>query len=218
VVSATTSGGTAPYTYMIGSNGYPTLPASNLCPGLYTIHTTDANGCSSFNIFSIANFANGFVATTSFTNVSCDTCTDGALHANIFSGIAPYTYSWSPSGGHNATASNLGLGCYTVTASDSLGCLVVASGCVYLVDGIKSVAGNNPIFSMYPNPAKESVTIAYDATTFDVTVYNHLGQLILSQKNNRSTAVLGLNGFASGIYLIEVDNGKDKARKKLIVE
>ncbi len=54
VINAASTGGAAPYSYSISSNTCTLLPCSNLCQGLYTLYTIDANGCSSFNIFSIA--------------------------------------------------------------------------------------------------------------------------------------------------------------------
>lgn len=50
-INATTSGGTGPYSYSL-SNGCA-VPCYSLCPGLYTIYTTDASECKTINYFSI---------------------------------------------------------------------------------------------------------------------------------------------------------------------
>ena len=54
-------------------------------------------------------------------NVSCNTGTNGALEVSASGGMAPYTYSWSPSGGTNATATGLAAGNYTITVKGSDG-------------------------------------------------------------------------------------------------
>jgi hypothetical protein len=61
-------------------------------------------------------------ATTSQTNVSCNGSSTGTATVVPAGGIAPYTYSWSPSGGTGATASGLAAGNYTVTITDNISC------------------------------------------------------------------------------------------------
>jgi hypothetical protein len=61
-------------------------------------------------------------ATTSQTNVSCNGSSNGTATVVPAGGIAPYTYSWSPSGGTGATASGLAAGNYTVTITDNISC------------------------------------------------------------------------------------------------
>jgi gliding motility-associated-like protein len=59
----------------------------------------------------------------STTDVSCFGLNDGGATVSTSGGSAPYGYSWSPSGGTAATASNLVAGNYTVTVTDALGCV-----------------------------------------------------------------------------------------------
>ncbi|WP_431242796.1 SprB repeat-containing protein [Flavobacterium sp. P21] len=61
-------------------------------------------------------------ATLSKTDVSCFGGNNGtATVSGISGGATPYTYSWSPSGGSNATASSLTAGAYSVTVTDNEG-------------------------------------------------------------------------------------------------
>lgn len=61
-------------------------------------------------------------ATTSFTHPSTHGGADGSASVSPSGGVAPYTYSWSPSGGTAATASGLAAGTYTVTFTDNNAC------------------------------------------------------------------------------------------------
>lgn len=53
------------------------------------------------------------------TNVSCNGGSNGTATAMPSGGVAPYTYSWAPTGGTAATISGQPEGTYTVTVTDS---------------------------------------------------------------------------------------------------
>ena len=71
-------------------------------------------------------------------------------------------------------------------------------------------------FNFYPNPAKTKFTIQLDNTTElkNVTVYNNLGQQLLTSKN----LVVDTSKLASGLYVVEIETNKGKGSKKLIIE
>lgn len=216
IVNATSSGGSGPYTYSLSSNTCNSLPCTNLCPGLYTLHTTNGGGCSSTNLFSISSLAS-IQSVISVTNSGCAGCANGAIAVNASGGTGPYTYIWLPSGGNAATASDLLPGCYTVSISDANGCNSSTLACISIGTGVSSISNSN-VLLIYPNPAEKEVNISYTGVEFNYTVYNNLGQLIVNKTNNQELVKIDLSAFAKGIYLIEVETGKDKVRKKLIVE
>ena len=67
---------------------------------------------------------------TSSTNVTCFGGNDGSAQAVATSITPTITYSWSPSGGNAALASNLTAGTYTVVAVDTNGCSRSASATI----------------------------------------------------------------------------------------
>jgi len=67
------------------------------------------------------------IAISSQTNVLCFGGKGSATADSATGGVPHYTYSWSPNGGTNLTASNLTAGSYTVTATDNHGCTATAS-------------------------------------------------------------------------------------------
>src|SRR5690606_16659043 len=119
----TVSGGTAPYTYSWSPSGGTAATASGLTAGTYTVTVTDGNLCTTTRTSTIAQ-PTALTATTSQVNVSCNNGSDGSALVTVSGGTAPYTYSWSPSGGTAATASGLTAGTYTVTVTDGNLCTI----------------------------------------------------------------------------------------------
>ncbi|MFZ7336941.1 autotransporter domain-containing protein [Comamonas jiangduensis] len=74
-----------------------------------------------------AHAAGGLTLTTSQTNVSCNGGTNGTATVTASGGIPPYTYSWAPSGGSNATATGLAAGSYSATVTDAGGAVTTAT-------------------------------------------------------------------------------------------
>lgn len=56
---------------------------------------------------------------SSQTNANCNGSSDGSATVAVTGGLAPHSYSWSPSGGTAATATGLAAGTYTVTVTDA---------------------------------------------------------------------------------------------------
>jgi gliding motility-associated-like protein len=119
--TANGSGGIGPYTYNWMPGNLATQSISSLCPGSYTVTTTDANGCTATGTVTITQ-PTQLQPNVSSTNVSCNTLCNGTASSNPFGGVGPYTYFWSP--GNQTTSSITGLcaGSYTLTVTDANGC------------------------------------------------------------------------------------------------
>ncbi len=123
--TANISGGTGPYTYS-WSNSVFTAADNNLAPGSYTVTVTDANGCTLVDSATILSIT-PVTSTQTSTNITCFGSANGSGTVTPSGGTSPYTYSWSPTGGNNATATNLAAGVYTVTITDANGCTATAT-------------------------------------------------------------------------------------------
>ncbi|RPD39472.1 gliding motility-associated C-terminal domain-containing protein [Chitinophaga barathri] len=115
------AGGTPAYTYN-WSNGATNDTVYNLIAGTYTCDITDANGCTTQATVTIGQPA-ALAATTTQTNSSCNGSNNGIATVNVTGGTAPYSYSWSPSGGPGKTATGLTPGTYTCTITDVNNCI-----------------------------------------------------------------------------------------------
>lgn len=121
------SGGVGPYSYLWNPTSQVGNCATGLTPGNYCVTVTDANGCTSTACVTVPNAAGVVASISGSTNVSCFNLCDGTATSVATGGIGPYTYSWAPSGGNNATATGLCAGVYTITITDATLCTSTAT-------------------------------------------------------------------------------------------
>ncbi|MFM2388430.1 MAG: hypothetical protein RL660_3187 [Bacteroidota bacterium] len=166
-ISATASGGTAPYLYSL--NGSPFGFASNfnnLTAGFYTVCAQDANLCTSCNAIVVTN-PTVVLVTASVLNLACATSNLGVVDVVAFSGQAPYTYSinggaFQPS----STFSNLAAGIYTVTAQDLNG----ASATTTVTVGVSTIAMGVPAVTYTTaSPCVGTIAISASGGTLPLT-------------------------------------------------
>lgn len=163
------------------------------------------------------------VATSSTINAACATCSNGVASLTLSGGVAPYTYTWAPMGGNSSSASNLSPDCYTITIVDAALCSSNASLCISFDlpnpgTGInKATSGLNHL-TVYPNPASIEVTVTIESGSFTASVYDQTGRLLIKKWIGSESLTIPVNHLAKGVYLLELDNGTDKARRKLVIE
>ena len=127
--TVTAAGGNTPYTYSWAPGGVTSATDAGVPAGTYSVTVTDHTGCSSSASVTITQPA--VLSVTLTTNpITCAGVSNGSIAAVAAGGTSPYTYVWQPSGGNGATASNLGAGTYTLSISDSKGCIVSASATI----------------------------------------------------------------------------------------
>ncbi len=85
---------------------------------------------------------------------------------------------------------------------------------VLTLNNYNSVSG----ISIYPNPAKDMVTIISKIKSGHLTICNQLGKTILSQMITDTQNRVNLNGLASGIYFINILSAEGKMTSKLIIK
>ncbi|HTA83623.1 MAG TPA: SpvB/TcaC N-terminal domain-containing protein, partial [Bacteroidia bacterium] len=122
-VSASSSGGTSPYTYLWTGDG-TNSSEEGLMAGTYTITLMDNNGCTATASCTITQPL-GVLATVTYT-VSGTGVTTGNVSTMVSGGTSPYSYSWSD-GGTNSVDLGLSAGIYTITVTDINGLVATVS-------------------------------------------------------------------------------------------
>lgn len=124
------SGATAPISYTWSPAGGINASAINLAPATYTVLVSDANGCTSGVTQVITEPALALSISPTFTNVGCYGASTGTATASAAGGTGPYTYLWMPGAFNSAAISGLAVGTYTVTATDSKGCIAAGTATI----------------------------------------------------------------------------------------
>jgi gliding motility-associated-like protein len=119
------TGGTGPYTYSWNSVPVQTTPtASEVSAGSYTVIVTDANGCTATNSVMISQPPTDLVISITQENILCSGGTTGKATATVTGGLEPYDFSWNTTPVQTKeTATDLSSGTYTITVTDSYGCI-----------------------------------------------------------------------------------------------
>lgn len=187
-VVVTGNNGTLSYAW---SNGGTSDTIQNVLPGSYTVVVTDSAGCSDSLTINIGyGVCGSFAGTTSSTLASCGSCADGSATITPVGNNGNVTYLWS-NGDTTATSSNLLPGTYTVTITDTAGCVYVDSVTVNFGTAIVEISENS-FAGLYPNPSTGVFQLSLNfekATDTQVIIYNILGEVVYTK--SMSGAVKG---------------------------
>lgn len=72
--------------------------------------------------------------------------------------------------------------------------------------------------SLYPNPAISTIHISQQSAIEQINIYNVLGHLVFSQKNNSSTADIDISRLADGNYIVEIVNTDGRTSHRLVAK
>ncbi len=93
------------------------------------------------------------------------------------------------------------------------------TACIYY-NGVNELLIEDYRLQIYPNPANETVTIEYKATTTGkatITIENYLGQTIQTlQITTNEKQTLDISNYPSGMYFIKCFDGKEMRVVKLV--
>jgi gliding motility-associated-like protein len=118
---ATVFGGIAPYNYT-WDNGDVSANISGLATGTYILTVHDQNGCVLTDTAIIGQNTEVQLDIQIVEPISCYQMSDGILQAVATDGVGPYTYRWQDESSIQIL-NNAGEGVYSVTVTDSEGCV-----------------------------------------------------------------------------------------------
>jgi hypothetical protein len=144
-------------------------------------------------------------STAQATGISCVACCDGNVALNITGGHPPFSISSVP--GFPAP-NNFCQGWYQYCVTDSMGCIYCDS--VY-VPGVTDVEEQTSTsFSMYPNPADESVIVRSDLTGEAIIMTDVNGSFIFEMKIVSAATQINTSQFPNGIYFVSVGDRSER--------
>ena len=215
------SGGQAPYVYSWNTGG-TSSSITGLSPGIYDVTVTDAMGCVFTGSVAVNAAGCTLVLSMSGSDETSAGTNDGTATVVITGGTAPYAVLWSTT--DTATdLSSLPPGTYSVSVSDNAGCFAAA---VYTVApgqvlGLLSHEQQEKLIRVFPNPARDLVTIVLENNASNATVqlYNAFGQKVRIDGNLEGTELTIKRGnLRSGIYFIKLVNDEGQYTARLIFE
>ncbi|MCE3258679.1 MAG: hypothetical protein K0S12_320 [Bacteroidetes bacterium] len=189
----------------IGTGSVFTSPA--LGPGTYTYFVTAATCAMNPNYSPITVTVNPLPAlfVTSANTLTCP----GETVTLSSAGVSSYT--WSTGSNVSSTVVNPTVTTtYTVSGTSPNGCVnsAVITQSVGVCVGLKEEAAERNQISVYPNPAADEVIVSNLPASCLLTMYNALGEIILSEKPDGSVIRMDVSELKAGVYLICVNSGK----------
>ena len=124
-LTATASGGTAPYTYALDGGAFGTASTFSVGAGSHSVVARDLNGCLSPAGTRLVTGAGTLAVSLNNPAIACYGGT-AALTATPAGGTAPYSYLWSP-GGQTGAGITAGAGTFSVLVTDANGCTASAT-------------------------------------------------------------------------------------------
>ena len=188
--------GNGPFSYQ-RNNGSATPELDGLCPGMYIVEVTDANGQTIIDTVYVEEHADpGY--TVHVANDSLWTTggigwawyVDGnTLVSDSSSAIAPQT------------------GNYHAVVTDAFGC-TWSTDTVTIVLNVGIDEHALDLLTVRPNPAADRTTILWNgASAVEAVLITSAGQSVRTLKLNPGTNAVGLSGVEPGLYLLRTADG-----------
>jgi hypothetical protein len=217
--------GQGPYTYQWSANAgsQTTNTVTNLQGGSYCVTVTDNTGLTDQVCFEVE--ANNPMSANGFDGMDYGTC-NGQSFVVASGGNAPYTYQWNDSQNQTtATATNLCAGTYTCVITDQYGCTLSIQTTVFsnTTSVTELFAGTD--FTIFPNPATESVTLRSESTfelgSIQLRILSVSGEVVKVQTadfSNGNQVVISLNDLQQGVYFVELDKDGVSTQRMIVKE
>ncbi len=205
-IYTSTTGGNGGFIYSIipaagttntGSGDYLNLPANS-----YTITATDSNGCTSSVMQTITQNPQVNISISNTQGASSG-MNDGSITSLASGGTPTYTYSIAPNMGvqtPQGTFTGLGVGNYTITATDANNCTTTTMSTVGFVTEVKDLEKHN--IKVYPNPVVDLLKLESDIEITSLTVLDITGKIVKTiDKPSESISMINL---PDGIYILKL--------------
>lgn len=198
--SVSATGGTGSLSYSWSSGGTAATDTA-LSAGVYTVTITDQNGCTEVTSVSVSNFGAPTVS-GSVTDPDCYGDLTGTVTSNVSGGSAPFSYLWS-TGDTSTTIAGLPAGSYSLTVTDSTGCIATH---VYVINQPDSLAltGSTTSSTIGFNDGSATVTPAGGTQPYSYNWSNGSGSQTITglAGGNYTVTVTDSNGCSETLTLV----------------
>ena len=194
-VSVAASGASSPYSF-VWNNSATTSSLSGLSAGVYNYTVSNSLGCASTGA---ANISNPSAITITST---VDT---GAVAVTVTGGGTGYYYAWE-NGQTTANVTGLAIGTYTLTVTDSNGCVVIDSATVSTT-GIINLVTETIEFSLYPNPVTNKLVVEGLPPGASLEIKDIQGRLIKAKWILSGREIIPVSDLESGVYILIASHG-----------
>ena len=214
------SGGRPPYRYAwteSGTEGWAASPLrAGIAAGIYAVRVTDSLGCAGNGTAELPAPAPLSLA----FRTQDDDAAGKIVHLDISGGTGPYTKAWSGRGILGDTTVNeirvTANGTVEARAYDAHGCTAVGS---LVVDDLPDTCGDLD-FSVFPNPSNGAFSLAFHTCAYEtpVRVYDAVGRLVTTLRNQDLRSDFDLTGLPRGTYFLRAGTGKGEVVRGLVVQ
>ncbi len=200
-----TSTGSTGFSYsvvpLVGTQA-PSGTFTNLTANNYTVTATDAIGCTNS---SVVNITQPIALTLSITNVqgASTGMNDGSITALAAGGTPAVTYSILPNVGTQfpaGTFTGLGLGNYTITATDANNCTTTIMSTVGFVTELRDLEKHN--IKVYPNPVVDLLKLESDVEISALSILDITGKVI--ETIDKPAESISMRNLPEGIYILKL--------------
>lgn len=189
--------------------------------GTYTVKVQDSLGCYNIDTINVTT-----LPLPRAHSIAIADNTGGAFVYTIIGAQDADSYAWDfgdnvgtavGPGPVSYTYTTPGIYTVTVTLSNECGEITVSRTINIKITAIDDLAAADKQFSLFPNPAKDKVTVKYSGSVSmnSVTVSNLMGQKVYNALVKDNVHVLNVSQLATGIYNITIDTDKGRVTKKL---
>lgn len=200
-IYVSTSGGTAPYTYVWSGSGtsFFTEDIDNLGADTYSLTVTDANGCTFSLVDSVVAPNPLYANFDSVRNVDCYGNYTGAVYVTTGGGTMPYSYLWNIG---DTTEDLIGVpaGLYGIVITDANGCVATASGTAIAVSQPDELMANTDTVVH---------VICYGAATGEIQLTTTGGTLPYTYAWSNGASTEDLTGIMSGTYMLTLTDANN---------
>lgn len=148
-----------------------------------------------------------------------------SLPYELISGVGGVSYLWST----GATSPSINIpsgawGKYWLRVTDSHGCVASDTIVIWWPVGVGTVSDNNSKISVFPNPAKEIVTIQIETpepSAHRIELISPVGTIIKKIETNSYTftsETINVSNLPNGVYLLRVVNKTGSGTLKIAIE